>query len=307
VIPVFEAVRHVERTIDASTTFGEHSGLSFEIVLVNDGSRDGSWEVLRARARRDPRVVAIDLLHNYGQHAAVLCGLAHARGRRVATLDDDLQNPPDQIALLLAAADRGADVVFGRPRVKRHGLVRRVGSRLVDRLNTVLFAKPPDLVLTNFRLLDRAVVDRILGHHIGWPYVNGLAVLYARRPVNVTVEHSARVDGRSSYGVRRTLALLGRILFGYSAAPLRLVSLTGIAAALASFGLGSFFLVKALWVGTSVPGWASVMVLLSFLNGITLLLLGMLGEYAVRLVRHAGGVDRFHVAEVVAGASDGGT
>lgn len=305
VIPVFNSETFVERTIDACIEFCERRGTSFELVLVNDGSEDGTWEVVRRRSLADPRLLALDLLRNYGQHSAVWCGLAHARGRRVVTLDDDLQNPPDQIAHLLAVAEAGADVVFGRPRRKRHGLVRRLASGLIDRINTAVFGKRRDLVLTNFRLLDRSVVDRILAHPVGWPYVNGLAVLYGRRPANATVEHAPRREGRSGYGPRRALSLVGRILFGYSALPLRAASLLGLSAAALSFGLGCYWLLKALVTGTTVPGWASVVVLLSLCNGVVLLVLGVLGEYVVRLVRHVGRLDELHVVEVAGGGRDG--
>jgi glycosyltransferase involved in cell wall biosynthesis len=306
VIPAFNSAAFVDDTLDACVAACERAGLSFEIVAVNDGSVDGSWQVLRQRAMGDARIVAVDLLRNYGQHAAVWCGLERARGRRVVTLDDDLQNPPDQIGLLLAAADDGADVVFGRPYRKRHGLGRRVASAVVDRVNTRVFRKPHGLVLTNFRLLDRAVVDRMLAHPADRPYVNGLAVLHARRAVNVAVEHHPRRQGRSGYDLGRALALVATILFGYSAVPLRWVSAVGVAAAMASLGLGAYFLGKRLLVGSSVPGWASVVVLLSFFNGLTLLLLGMLGEYTVRLVRHVGALDRVHVVEVVERGTDDG-
>jgi glycosyltransferase involved in cell wall biosynthesis len=305
VVPVFNSAGFVERTIDGCIRFFEGSRRSFELVMVDDGSTDASWEVLRERARGDTRVVALALLRNYGQHTAVWCGLAHSRGRRVITLDDDLQNPPDQVERLIAAADAGADAVFGRPRRNRHGPLRRLGSRIVDRIDAAIFRSPPRLLLTNFRLLDRAVVDRMLARPTSLPYVNGLAALYARRPVNVTVEHRARESGRSRYGPLQILRLLRRILFGYSAFPLRVVSGVGVTASLVSFGLGSYFLWRALSGRTSVPGWASLVVIVSFFNAMTLLSLGMLGEYMVRLLREIGHLDRYHVVEAVNAAERG--
>lgn len=298
VIPVYNSEGIVAETIEACVAFFEREALAFEVVAVNDGSSDGSWDVLRACVRKHPQVVAIDLLRNYGQHTAVLCGFEHARGRRIVTLDDDLQNPPDEIAHLIAAAQRGHDVVFGAYRQKRHGRVRRVGSRVVDAINTRVFRKPADLTLTNFRLLDRDVVRRILAHRTQHPYVNGLAVLYARSAANAPVEHRPRRVGVSNYGPLQILELVTRILFNYSSYPLRLVSGVGLAASVASFVLAGYFLIRALAAETTVPGWASVVVMLSFFNGLSLLVLGMLGEYTIRILQQVSQQTPYHVAEV---------
>jgi glycosyltransferase involved in cell wall biosynthesis len=299
VIPVFNSAAFVGRTIDRCIAFFEHTGRSFELVLVDDGSADATWDVVAARAAADPRLVALQLLHNYGQHTAVWCGLAHSRGRRVVTLDDDLQNPPEQVERLIAAADAGADAVFGRPEHNRRGPVRRLGSRVVDWLDARVYRSPPGLVLTNFRLLDRKVVERMLAQSTGLPYVNGLAAVYARRPVNVVVEHRPREQGRSGYGVVQVLRVLGRILFGYSALPLRVVGVVGLLASLASFGFGAYVLWRALANQVQVPGWASVVVLLSFFNAVTLLSLAILGEYMVRTLRQVARLDQYHVIDAV--------
>jgi glycosyltransferase involved in cell wall biosynthesis len=299
VIPVFNSAPFVERTIDGCIRFFESTDRSFELVLVDDGSLDGSWGVLERRAAGDTRLAALQLLRNYGQHTAVWCGLVHSRGRRVITLDDDLQYPPEQIERLIAEADQGADTVFGRPRQSRHGWFRRLGSRLMDRIDSNVFGSPRGLALTSFRLLDRKVVDRMLAQSIGLPYINGLATLYARRPVNVTVEHQAREHGRSGYGPAQIVRLVWRILFGYSAFPLRVVSTVGLLASMTGFALGTYFLWRALSRQAQVPGWASVVVILSFFNATTLLSLSILGEYVVRTLRQLGHLDRYHVIAAV--------
>lgn len=299
VIPVFNSESLVERTIEACCAFLEGLKSTYEIVLVDDGSTDGSWNVLRRAVVGRPHIVAVKLLKNYGQHTAVLCGLAHSRGGRVVTLDDDLQNPPEEIEHLIKAADDGHDVVFGRFKHKRHSLTRRLGSSLVNLINTRIFRKPRGLALTNFRLLERPVVERILAHKTHYPYVNGLAVLYAENPTNVAVEHRPRAEGESNYSFVRILELVMRILFNYSSFPLRLVSLVGIMIAAASFILAAYFLAHALAVGTAVPGWASVAVMLSFFNGVSLLLLGMLGEYVTRILDQVSHAEAYTVVRIV--------
>jgi len=298
VIPVYCSAGIVGQTLDACVSFFTSLGEPFEILAVNDGSTDDSWNVLIEASRRHPSVIAIDLLRNYGQHTALFCGLQLSRGELVVTLDDDLQNPPAEIERLIAAARQGHDVVFGRYEQKRHNLVRRLGSHVVDLINSRVFRKPGDLRLTNFRLLRREVVDRILCHQTQYPYINGLAVLYARRPVNVLVEHHPRRIGRSNYNPLRIAELVLRILFTYSSYPLRLVSLIGMVASFASLLLAAFFFVRGL-VADTMPGWASVAVMLSFFNGLSLLLLGMLGEYTVRVLQQVSRGQFYHVVQVV--------
>jgi glycosyltransferase involved in cell wall biosynthesis len=298
VIPVYNSAGIVAATIAACARFFEERALAYEIVLVDDGSADASWSVLQSCAAANPRVVAVRLLRNCGQHSAVHCGLAMSRGEYVVVLDDDLQNPPEEIAHLIRGADEGADVVFGRFLRKRHSVVRRLGSWLINEVNTHVFGKRADLVLTNFKLIERRVVDRILAHRTHFPYINGLAVLYARSPVNVSVEHRERSVGASNYRLPAIVELLMRILFNYSAFPLRLLTLTGISAATLAFCLAAYVLVKAVLVGTSVPGWASVAVMVAFFSGMILLMLSMIGEYLVRLLAQTSRIDPYHVVEV---------
>jgi glycosyltransferase involved in cell wall biosynthesis len=298
VIPVFNSAAIVGETVNACARFFEREGLSYEIVLVDDGSTDGSWEILKAAAAENAAVVAVRLLRNYGQHSAVHCGLALSRGEYVVVLDDDMQNRPEEILNLIQSAGAGADVVFGSFRRKRHSAVRRLGSWLTNHVNTAVFGKPKDLVLTNFKLLHRPLVDRILAHRTPFPYINGLAVMYAQRPTTATVEHHERRVGSSNYGAVRIAKLLTRIVFNYSAVPLRLVTVAGMIVAAASFCFGAYVLMKALIVGTTVPGWASVTVMMAFFNGMTLLVLGMIGEYLIRILKQISMAEPYHVVDV---------
>ena len=303
VIPVFNSENVVGDTIDACHEFFSRRSMSFELVLVNDGSRDGSWPVLLSRARAYPEVTAINLLRNYGQHTAVLCGLQYSRGSWLITLDDDLQNPPAEIDRLIAAAEGGHDLVFGVPRHKRHTLFRRWGSAFVRQVNRRVFDMPPDVAPTNFRLMKREVADRILAHRTHAPYINGLALLYAFDPVSVPVEHEPRRTGRSNYGPLQIAEVVGRILFNYSSYPLRVVSVFGLVVAGFSFLLAAYFFLHGLLREPKVPGWSSVAVMLAFFNGVTLLLVGMLGEYTIRILRQISQDDPFHVVQVFRGES----
>lgn len=299
VIPVFNSRNIVGETIRRTAAFFESRGLDYEIIAVNDGSHDGSWEVLEQSARDNPSVVAIDLLKNAGQHNANLCGFRAARGTWLVTMDDDLQNPPEEIAHLIEKADEGYDLVIGRFLEKRHAGYRRLGSRLVRLINQRIFGQEPDLVLTNFRLMHRDVVDRICAYRGPFPYIPGLCLRYSGKRANATVEHHPRSVGTSNYNWRRILSLLSTILFNYSSFPLRLVAGLGLVTAAGSLLLGMYFLVEGLMGGARVPGWTTIVVMLAFFNGVTMLMLAMLGEYVVRIINQLTMADPYFVRRVV--------
>lgn len=299
VIPVYNSAAIVGTTIDRTGAFFQQLGASYEIVAVNDGSRDGSWEIVCDRAAKDTRVVAVDLLHNYGQHTALLAGLQISTGDYVITLDDDMQNPPEEMIHLIRTAEAGHDAVFGRFRQKQHAAYRRMGSQVISLLNTAVFHKPKGLTLSNFRLVRRDVVDRICAYRTAYPYIPGLVLMFSASPANVYVEHRARAEGRSNYTLPKIVALVMRILFNYSSFPLRAVSATGAIVAAVSFLLGLFYLIRALITGFSVAGWATLVVMLAFFNGLLILMMSMLGEYIVRLLNQSSQVRSYELREVI--------
>ncbi len=199
VIPVYNSAPIVGTTIEQTLAFFERRGSSCEIVAVNDGSTDSSWDVLREIARAHTCVTAIDLASNRGQHTATLCGLARTTGDAIITLDDDLQQPPGEIARLIEKYDEGHDLVCGRF-LQHRGAVRRLGSWTIGLIDRWLFHRPTAFVFTSFRLMRRDVVERVCGYRLRDPYLRGLLVLCASNPANVWVEHRPRPVGRSGYG-----------------------------------------------------------------------------------------------------------
>jgi glycosyltransferase involved in cell wall biosynthesis len=299
VVPVFNSAGVVGTTIDRVVEVFEGAGLRYELILVNDGSRDGSWQVIAEAARTRPHVVALNLLRNYGQHHANLAGLRESTGDFVLTLDDDLQNPPDQALLLIDEAMNGRDVVFGRFQRKQAAGYRRLGTALIRLLNRRIFGQPADLAVSNFRLLRRDVVDRICESRTAHPYLTGQALMYSSNRADVLVRHEPREVGRSNYGITRILGLVLTILFSYSLFPLRAAAACGFAIATGSFLLGAYYLVRSFFVSTSVPGWTTIAVLLSVFNGVTIALLSMLGEYVVRTLNAVSVNETYHVVERV--------
>ena len=299
VVPVFNSARVVGDTIDRVVEVFTGAGLRFELVLVNDGSSDESWAVISQRARTTPHVLAINLLKNYGQHHANLAGFRATTGDWVITLDDDLQNPPEEALKLIEAAHAGGhDVVFGQFETKQAAAYRRLGSRLTSLINRRVFGQPPHLAVSNFRILRRDVVDRICNDN-AYPYVTGQALLYSNDPGNVLVRHDPRPVGSSNYSLLRIARLLLTILFSYSLFPLRLAAGLGFGVAALAFLLGGAYLVRGIVVDSRVPGWTSLVVLLAVLNGFLIALVSMLGEYVLRTLTAVTTRNPYHVVERV--------
>ena len=301
VIPVYNSDGIVGETVRRVVEVFEGAGLRHEIVLVNDGSPDRSWAVISELARTTPHVVALNLLKNYGQHHANLAGFMESHGDYVITMDDDLQNPPDQALLLIDTALQGHDVVFGRFGRKEAAGYRQLGSRLINVVNRRVFGQPDGLAVSNFRILRRDVVDRICASHTAHPYVTGQALLFSNNPGNVTVRHEARSVGKSNYNLVRIVRLVLAILFSYSSYPLRAAALAGFALSVLSFVLGAFYLIRGIMHETAVPGWTTLVVLLSAFNGFIIAMLSMLGEYVVRTLNAVSVQQTYHVIERVPG------
>jgi len=300
VIPVYNSANIVALVIERTRAFFVQHGLSYEIILVNDGSRDGSWPVIAAQAALHPEVTAINLLRNYGQHNAVFAGIHHSRGLHVITIDDDLQNPPEEIIHLIdAMRDGNHDLVFGRFVQKQHSLVRRLGSGLIRQMNNRIFLCPPEIVPTNFRLIRRDVVDRMLGYRTAYPYTTGLALMFAQSVGNAWVNHQERHEGQSNYNLVRIISLVLRILFNYSIWPLRLVTVTGFVIASVSFLIGVILIMRKLFDSIQIEGWTGIMVMLALLNGVIILMLGMLGEYTIRILQQMNSKETYHIKEIV--------
>jgi glycosyltransferase involved in cell wall biosynthesis len=303
VIPVFNSERIVATTIDRTVEVFRDAGLRLELILVNDGSEDRSWEVIAEKARTTPGVVAVDLLTNYGQHHANVVGLRESTGDYVITMDDDLQNPPDQALLLIERAMEGYDVVFGRFETKQAAGYRRLGSRLIGLINRRVFGQPANLSVSNFRILRRDVVQRIINSRTAHPYITGQALMYSSNRANVDVRHDPRPVGSSNYNLLRIVRLVATILFSYSSFPLRLGALLGFVVAGLSFLFGAYLVVSRVVTDSRVPGWTSLMVLLSIFNGFSIMLLSILGEYVVRTLHAVSDPVTSHVADRVRGPS----
>jgi glycosyltransferase involved in cell wall biosynthesis len=272
----------------------------WEVVLVDDASNDGTWQALEALHEQDPRVKLVRFASNMGQHHATLCGIQRATGDYVVTIDDDLQNPPEEIPRLIAKLDEGYDIVIGSiGGDKKHSSFRNLASRTVQGFIGVILDKPDDLELTAYRAMTRRAADQIgafTGAHV---YLPGLMLSSVPhdRITNLPVEHHDRVGGRSTYTFRKLVKLFSYLLINHSFLPLRLVTGFGLLVCVVSFCYAIGVAVYALAIGTQVAGFPTLAILVSFLSGSVLLALGVIGEYVGRLVEEGSRPRQFPVFE----------
>ena len=204
------------------------TGASYEIVLVDDASPDAAWPVMRELAAADPRIKAISLSRNFGQHYAIAAGLEHARGRWVVVMDCDLQDRPEEIAALYAKAREGYDIVFAEREVRQDGWFKRNSSRAFIALLNWLSGADYDYRTANFGIYGRAVVDAVRSMGDRARFFPVMVRWTGFRRTSIPVQHDARADGGSSYTLRKLLKLALDIMLSYSDKPLRLVATAGI-------------------------------------------------------------------------------
>jgi undecaprenyl-phosphate 4-deoxy-4-formamido-L-arabinose transferase len=284
VIPVFNASGTVGRVVQRiHELYGE---MSIEVVLVNDGSHDDSESRCRELAEHYPQsVVFLHLARNFGEHSAVLAGLNHARGDYVAILDDDGQNPPDEVRRLYDAIRSGGhDVVYGRYRTKQHGWMRNLGSRFNDRVANLMLHKPPELYLSSFKVLNRFAVQEITRYKGAFPYIDGLILRATRNLGQVEVEHRSREGSESGYTLRKLMRLWLNMFLNFSITPLRLSALLGLFTSLVSLVLLVAIVIDKLYINPELThGLPTVLVVVVFFAGVQLVILGTIGEYLGRL------------------------
>jgi glycosyltransferase involved in cell wall biosynthesis len=297
VVPVYNGEKTVGELVDALAALSIPGG--HEIILVNDGSPDHSLAVCRDLLRTCPvPLTLVNLARNFGEHNAVMAGLRHASGAWVITMDDDLQNPPSEVARLLDYAQTsGKQAIYTCYETKEHAAWRNLGSRFTNRVADLLLDKPKGLYLSSFRCLSAFVVEHITRYAGPFPYVDGLVLQVTQSIDRLEVKHLPRAEGRSNYNIRRLIRLWLNMFVNFSVMPLRLSTMTGLA--LSAFGAVATVsvFIEAMFYDTP-PGWGSLMAAVLLLSGVQLLILGIVGEYLGRLYLTANGKPQSIVAEI---------
>jgi len=271
----------------------------WEILCVDDGSTDDTYRRLEAHRAREPRIRLIRLSRNFGKENALSAGLDFAAGQAVIPMDADLQDPPELIPEFVARWRAGAEVVYGVRRSREgEGLFRRFAAWGFYRCMRLVSEVPIPEDTGDFRLLDRRAVDVLLQMPERTRFMKGLFAWVGFRQEAVPFERELRATGRSRFGQRSLWKLAFDGIVSFSALPLRIWSLLGVLIAAVSFGYGIFLVIRTLIHGVEIPGYASLMVAILFLNGLLMLSVGMLGEYIARIYAEVKGRPLYVVRNV---------
>lgn len=304
VVPVYNGAETIGRLVEELSALKIPGGI--EIILVNDGSGDATAVVAAELVRTaSVPVFLVNLSRNFGEHNALLEGIRRARGNYIITMDDDLQNPPSEVASLYEyARDTGKDVIYTFFAEKHHALWRNLGSRFANCTADIMLDKPKGLYLSTFRCLNRFIADRVTIYDGPYPYLDGLIFQNTDSLGSLQVKHLPRVAGRSNYTFRKLIRLWISIALNFSVMPLRICTFLGLSMSFLGL-LGVIDVVVEFFIfGITVPGWSQLIVTLMVFSGVQLLMLGLFGEYLGRLYLTAARRPQSVVREVIGPAGE---
>ena len=298
IIPVYNSANTLEQLFERLNSVFIELNMTYEVVFVNDCSSDSSMDVLKKIHKQNSNVKIIELYKNFGQHNAVMCGFSHCKGEYVITIDDDLQNPPEEIPKLIGKIKEGFDVAFGIYVIKQDRLFKNIGSYLIRKLNHLIFGLDSNLKISSFRIIRREVVDLVIENKTLFPYIPGLILQTTMNIGNVIVKHEKRKHGKSNYTFMKLLKLSFNLLINYSTIPLMIVGYLGLIISVLSFSTGVFFLLRQFILGQAPAGWTTLVVLISFYNTLILVIFFIIGEYLSRLLKEASGRKQYLVRRI---------
>ena len=282
IVPVYNSELTLSELYDRTAAVFADSGFSFEMVFVDDYSQDNSWEVLKQLKKLHPgSITAIKLAKNFGQHNAVFCGMEHAKGELMITIDDDLQVPPEEIRKLIQVyKDKDADLVYGYFGKKKHSIIRNIGSYFIKKSSRILLNSPGEG--SSFRLVTAGLAANILKHQQHFMYIDELFLWYTSNIAFTEVKHQKRSIHRSGYSTWKLFQLSANIVIYYTAVPLRVMTFGGFTLSVLSFIVGIRFIINKM-VHDVPLGYTSLIVAVLFSTSIIMLCLGLIGEYLSRI------------------------
>jgi glycosyltransferase involved in cell wall biosynthesis len=283
VVPVFNSEESLPKLLQELSSELPQLAHTYEVILVNDGSRDGSWRIVEGLAQEFSFVRGFDLMRNYGQHNALLVGVRNAKHDVIVTMDDDLQHPPAEVAALLRKLDEGFDVVYGTPREMQHDFLRNIASRMTKLvLQSAMGAKTASNI-SAFRAFRTHLRDAFVQYQNPFVSIDVLLTWGTTKFVGTPVRHEPRLLGQSAYTLRKLFTHAANMVTGFSAMPLQLATWTGFAFTLFGIGVFLFVFVRYLISGTPVPGFPFLGSLVSIFSGAQMFALGIIGEYLSRM------------------------
>lgn len=283
VVPVYNSAATLGPLVNRLQPVLKEVAEDFELILVNDGSQDSSWVVASDLASENDWVRSIDLMRNYGQHNALLCGIRAARFAVVITMDDDLQNPPEEIPKLLTELAAGHDVVYGTPVTEQHGRYRNLASIATKFVLHHSMGASTARKISAFRAFRQPLRDAFAGYHSQYVSIDVLLTWGTVRFSQVPVSHQPRKEGRSNYTIAKLFTHTLNMVTGFSTLPLRIASLVGFAFTFFGILVLAYAVGRYLLQDAQVPGFAFLASVIAIFSGAQLFALGIIGEYLARM------------------------
>jgi len=281
VVPVYNSENCLEQLNLQISKALEH--FNYELILVNDKSKDKSWEKIVALCAHNRKIKGMSLKKNAGQDNAIMAGLSHASGKYVVIMDDDLQHSPGDILKLHEKCQEGFDVCYSYFPEKKQSRWKNAGSALNGYLAEVFLKKPKNLYLSPFKILNQSVVKEIINYRGPFPYIDGIILSVTSNIAQLELKHYKRQNGSGNYNIVRSVSVFLKHITGYSLYPLRVATIIGILSASLSFLLGVAFVIDYVTNDVHVEGWITLVLLIVFFNGLILMCVGLIGEYIGRI------------------------
>ncbi|HCE77610.1 MAG TPA: glycosyltransferase [Lachnospiraceae bacterium] len=301
VIPCYNSEHTIDKVVDSCMEeFARWDGYECEMILVNDYSKDGTFRTIQRMAAKYPNVTGISLARNFGQHAAIMAGLAYVHGDYVVGMDDDMQNHPSQIKQFLDKAKEGYDVIFGIYKKRKFSFWKNLTSKIGTSLMNHLLDGPEGIERSNFWLARRYVIDEVKKYDGCDPFIQLLFFRTTHNMANIVIDHYEREVGSSNYTFRKGLKLFMSIV-SYSTIPLRISTYFGIVFSLVGFVSALVVLIRKLIDPTIAVGWSSLMCTYLLLAGFLFLMLGIIGEYIGKIILNGSKTPQYVIRNTVHG------
>ena len=282
IIPVYNSELTISTTVDKLAEQLDKK-IEYEIILVNDGSTDSSYQKCRQIAESNDFIKFISLSKNFGQHNAMFAGLKFVEGDFAVILDDDLQTPPEEIWKFIDKINEGYDVVYANYIYKNHNIFRNIGSNVNAVMANILLNKPRNIKTSSYCIIRKYLIKEILKYEGPYPYVHGLVLSLTKSIGAVSISHSSRMYGRSNYNYLKLFRLWLNGFTNFSVKPLRIAFFFGLLCSFTGFVLALILLIRKLLEPLLVLGWTSTILTILFFSGIQLISVGLIGEYVGRI------------------------
>ena len=302
VIPCYYSEKTISKVVEmVMEEFEKNDGYECEFVLVNDGSKDGTFDEIRRLAGKYPNVCGVNLMRNFGQHNALMASLQYADGDYILGMDDDMQTHPSQIFKLIHKIEEGYDLVYGVYPVKKNSPLKNLTSKINEVSSRIMLNRPKDIVSSNFWIITRAVKNEVMKYDSFNPYIDGIFYRVTHNIGNVPVEHFKRECGTSGYTFRKLLNLW-LAYWNFSVIPLRVSFFLGIFSAVAGVIIAILVVINKIIYPDITVGWSSTLCIMVVFFGLVLMVLGIVGEYLGKIILILNNTPQYIVRETVKGS-----